>query len=77
MSVLGTQDLSSTVKNYGSQTVPYYMNGSVSTTGLNTLLTNMYSSSRPNANLVALSSENNDTNAYVLNLRKMSIFKKN
>ena len=69
VSVLGTQNFSSTVLNYGRQTVPYYLQGSIDTTSVSTILNNTYTSSnKPGLSLTSMA--NSNISDYVLGLRK-------
>jgi hypothetical protein len=57
---------------YGTQQLPYYLGGAVSTTGMSTILSSAYSTT--NKPGVTLESISNDTvNDYVLTLRKKSL----
>jgi hypothetical protein len=66
----GTYNLG--LSTYPSNTIPYYVNGTVSTSSFQSFLSSVYTSSnRPGVTLQNMSTS--DLNTYVLNLRKSSI----
>lgn len=72
VNVVGTQDLSTTIKNYGNQKLPYRIEGAVDVTSLNTTFQNFYTAAnRPGINLVQL--DTSEINDYVLNIRKANV----
>jgi len=72
VSVGSTQNFLQTILNYGSQTLPYYLQGRANTSNLSSLIGSIYTTSNKPGIRLSLMNDNS-LSAYVLSLRKTNM----